>query len=113
MRLDIKPLSVNEVWQGKRFKTDKYKVYEKEVMLMLKPYEIPEGDLILILEFGFATKSSDIDNPVKCFTDILSKYYGFNDNRIVELHVRKIKAGKGKQFIKFEILSEADIDEKE
>ena len=109
MRLEVKPLSVNEAWKGRRMKTTKYKSYELAVMSMLKPMAIPEGDLVLCLTFGFETKGSDIDNPVKCFTDILSKYYGFNDNRIVELHVRKIKAGKGKQFIDFDISAKLDF----
>ena len=28
MRLDIKPLSVNEAWQGRRVKTKKYRDFE-------------------------------------------------------------------------------------
>ena len=29
MRVFIKPLSVNEAWRGRKFKTPKYKQYEK------------------------------------------------------------------------------------
>jgi len=35
MRINYKPLSVNEAWQGKRFKTKAYKDYEKSLMLLL------------------------------------------------------------------------------
>ena len=35
MYLKIKPLSVNQVWQGKRFKTKTYKDYEKNVLAIL------------------------------------------------------------------------------
>ena len=31
MRLDIKPLSVNEDWKCKRFRTKKYKVYTRNI----------------------------------------------------------------------------------
>ena len=53
--LKIKPLSVNDAWQGKRFKTDTYKAYEKQVLLMLPKIEIPEGPLTINLEFGFSS----------------------------------------------------------
>lgn len=52
----IKPLSVNEAWQGRRFKTKEYKAYEQEVLLKLKPLEVPEGKLKLVLTFGFSSK---------------------------------------------------------
>ena len=35
MRIKIKPLSVNDAWQGRRFKTDNYKKYERDLMLIL------------------------------------------------------------------------------
>jgi hypothetical protein len=44
--IKIKPLSVNKAWQGKRFKTNEYKQYEKEVSLLLPSHlKIPEGRL--------------------------------------------------------------------
>ena len=75
--IDIKPLSVNQAWQGKRFKTPAYKAFEKEAMLYLPTgYKVPEtGDLELYLEWGFSSKLSDWDNPIKPFVDILQKKY--------------------------------------
>ena len=102
-KLNIKPLSVNEAWQGQRFKTDKYKQYEQDVLLMLPKIKLPEPPFKLSLEFGFSNSASDLDNPVKCFTDCLQKKYGFNDKHIFELHVIKTKTEKGKEFIKFEL----------
>jgi Holliday junction resolvase RusA-like endonuclease len=90
IKLDIKPLSVNESFKGRRFKTDKYKSFENKVLWMLPKFkgEIPE--LIAIdLHFGFTSKASDIDNPTKMILDIVSKKYKFNDNRIYELNIRK------------------------
>lgn len=104
-RLNIKPLSVNEAWQGKRFKTDKYKGYEKLVLLTLKPLQIEGGKLSLSLRFGLSSRNADIDNPVKPFVDILQKKYGFNDRHIYQLTVVKEDVPKGKEFVEFYIKS--------
>jgi len=104
MRIDIKPLSVNDAWKGRRFKTDQYKKYERDVLLLLKPMRIPpSGDLVLDLEWGFSSAGSDFDNPIKPFTDCLQKKYGFNDNRVVESRIKKVKVKKGEEYIKFYI----------
>ncbi len=103
MRLSIKPLSVNECWQGKRFKTPKYKKYEKDVRSLLIPIKIPNPPYKVNYTFGFSSAASDIDNPVKPFQDILSKEYGFNDKLIFEINVRRVKVKKGNEFIEFKI----------
>ena len=100
-RLDIKPLSVNEVWQGKRFKTPKYKSYEREALLKLKPMSVKGDKLCLLLRFGLSSKNADIDNPVKPVLDILQKKYGFNDRQIYRLTIEKEDVLKGKEFIEF------------
>ena len=51
------------------------------------------------LFFGFSSNASDLDNPVKPLIDILQKKYGFNDNQIFELNIRKCIVAKGKEFI--------------
>jgi hypothetical protein len=35
MKIQIKPMSVNIAFQGRRFKTPLYKKYEKDLMLLL------------------------------------------------------------------------------
>lgn len=97
----IKPLSVNQVWQGKRFKTKKYKDYERDVMLLLPKIKIPDGKIRIQFEFGFSSKLADIDNPVKPFMDILQKKYGFDDRRVYELVLQKTDVKKGDEFIRF------------
>ena len=104
MRIDIKPLSVNDAWKGRRFKTKKYKAYEKAVLLMLPKFEVPEGNLFLDLEFGLSSRAADIDNPIKCFIDCLQKEYDFDDNRIYELRVKKVIVKKGSEYINFNIV---------
>ena len=103
MIVNIKPLSVNECWQGKRFKTLKYKAYEKELLLKLKKIEVPKGRLFLKITFGLSSKIADWDNPVKPFQDCLQKKYGFDDRRIYRAEVEKIDVKKGEEFIEFEI----------
>jgi len=103
MRIDIKPMSVNEAWQGRRFKTPKYKAYERDVLKLLRPMTIPEGDLVIDLEWGVSNMTSDWDNPIKPFQDILQKKYGFDDKHIIEARVKKVKVKKGEEYIEFTI----------
>ena len=101
----IKPLSVNQCWQGKRFKTTNYKVYEKTVLELLPDnlYVPDNGKLMVTISFGFSSKMSDYDNAIKPFQDILQKKYGFDDNRIYEAHIYKDIVKKGDEYIKIRI----------
>jgi len=104
MKIYIKPLSVNQVWQGKRYKTPKYKSYEKELLLMLPPIKINfKRDLSIHLTFGFSSTLSDIDNPLKPILDVLQKKYRFDDKQIFELKVKKEIVKKGEEFIELKI----------
>jgi len=72
-KINIKPLSVNECWQGKRFKTKEYKQYEKDLLLMLPKIGICKAPFKITIEFAFSSTLADIDNPLKPFLDILQK----------------------------------------
>ena len=102
--IQIKPLSVNEAWQGQRFKTRSYQDYERRALLLLPPIlDIPAGDLSIILEFGFSNRASDLDNPVKPIMDILQKRYGFNDAQVMHYQLIKKIVPKGSEYIAFSI----------
>ena len=103
MKIDVKPLSINSAFQGRRFKTPRYKAYEIEVMLKLPKFKIPRAPYQIYLEFGFSSKLADWDNPVKLFVDILQKKYGFDDRDIYRAVVVKTIVKKGEEFIKFKI----------
>ena len=103
MRIKIKPLSVNEAFQGRRYKTPKHQAYRDSLQYLLKPTVIPEGDLFLIVEFGLSNMQADVDNHLKCFVDALQDKYGFNDKRIVAILSSKTKTAKGNEFIEWEI----------
>lgn len=103
VKVYIKPLSVNECWQGKRFKTPAYKSYEKELLYRLPKRVMPSPPLSIYLEFGVSNVCSDWDNPIKPLQDILQKKYGFNDAHIYEGNVKKIKVAKGSEYLLFKI----------
>ena len=106
MRVNIKPLSVNQVWQGKRYKTKTYSNYRSDLTNYLLPnkLEIPSGELHVNYEFGVSNMGSDVDNLVKPFQDALQEKYKFNDSRIISFFAKKTKVKKGSEFINFEIL---------
>ena len=102
-RVDIKPLSVNKCWQGKRFKTKDYLEYEKEVLAKLDYVDMSQTKLPIELSIivGLSNMASDVDNVVKPFLDILQKKYGFNDKYVFRLIVEKLLVAKGAEFIEF------------
>lgn len=101
--MKIKPLSVNECWQGMRFKTDKYKSFERELLFTLPKITLPDKPFTIIYHFGFSNMRADVDNPVKPLMDILCKKYGFNDADVHSIQASKTKTEKGKEFISFSI----------
>ena len=101
-KIFIKPLSVNEAWKGRRFKTDSYKSYWNQLLFTLPKIKLPEAPYEAFYTFGLSCVQSDTDNCVKPMQDILAKKYGFNDKMIFRIVVEKIKVDKGKEFIQFE-----------
>lgn len=103
LRVNIKPLSVNRAWQGRRYKTDAYEAYEMEMLLRLPPGRLPEPPYRVFYEFGFSNKLCDYDNPVKPTQDCLAKKYGFNDKEIYEAHIKKVLVKKGCEYVKVRV----------
>ena len=93
-------MSVNEAWQGRRFKTSDYRDYEAILCAMLPPMKVADGKLSLTVEFGL-NPIADIDNGIKPFVDCLQKKYGFNDRYIYQLIVTKEDVKRGDGYIKF------------
>lgn len=103
--LKIKPLSVNQAFKGKRFKTDKYDTFIYKMHCILpNEINIPNPNKMrLAIEFGFSSSASDIDNCLKTFIDCLVKKYKVDDRYIQELHVFKKITKKGEEYIKFRL----------
>lgn len=89
--VETKPLSVNKVWQGRRYKTKEYHQYERELGVLLGRRNGLQGKVAVELDFHLRNASrTDIDNPVKPLLDILTKLDWFEDDRnIWDLHIRK------------------------
>ena len=105
--LNLKALSVNKAWQGKRYRTDAYKLFQyvlHALLLKLKPPK-PEGDEYFVsYEFGLLG-TADIDNPIKTFQDGLFRFWKMlsRDNKIMFMIVAKVKVKKGEEYIGFHV----------
>lgn len=96
LTIPIKPMSVNQAWQGRRFKTAQYKAYTRNVQLLLpRDAVIPEGRLQIRFTFYLSNASADWDNPVKPLQDVIFGFYRVNDSRIYRAIVEKIIVPKG------------------
>ena len=102
--LPIKPLSINEAWQGRRFKTKEYIKYQRDLLMILPQIKVIPKKISLYFEFGFSNISADIDNPVKLILDIMQKKYKFNDADVWELRIKKAKVKKGFEYIHIQFL---------
>jgi len=107
IKMDIKTLSVNKAWLGRKIKSAHYRKYEEVVLQYLDDYIIDDVDFSKKLEieyhFGFSNSGSDIDNPIKPLMDILQKKYNFNDKLVYRMIVIKDVVKKGKEYFKIKI----------
>lgn len=103
IRVNVKPLSVNRAWLGRRRKSKEYRLYEEFLHKNLPTKAaIPKrGKLVAYYRAGFSNAGNDWDNFIKPFQDILGKQYGFNDNRIQFAIVEKCAVPKGEEFLEF------------
>ena len=94
--IDIKPLSVNRAWQGRRFKTKEYNEWLKLALALMGRKKMLKGDLSVHIDFYFKyVKKNDIDNPIKCLLDVITKAGWINDDRqIYYLSVCKKQSNK-------------------
>jgi Holliday junction resolvase RusA-like endonuclease len=99
----IKPLSVNEAFKGKRYKTDKYDKFIRNMLFLLPTITLPQAPYSINIILGYSSKASDIDNGLKSLLDCLVKKYGFDDREIYQMNVKKEIVPKTKEFIKFEL----------
>lgn len=105
IEIKIKPLSVNQAWQGRRYKTTKYTKYERDLLLMLPKLNDLEPPFAIDVTFFFSNVLSDIDNPLKPMLDVIQKKYSINDRDVYELNVKKVVVKKCCDKIEFKIRS--------
>lgn len=103
--IKTKALSVNQCWQGRRFKTGTYKEYERSLLHSLPSIVIPVNTKLEIdFEIGYSSTASDLDNSVKPLLDILQKKYLFNDKWVYAIHLYKEIVKKGEEYVRINIL---------
>jgi Holliday junction resolvase RusA-like endonuclease len=100
LKIPIKPLTVNKVWQGRRFKTPLYKQYEKDCAWFVKGRKI-KGEVEIHYRFYlkyYAT--TDVDNLIKPIQDIIVKAGLIEDDRKIKLIIaEKFKAKEDRMEI--------------
>lgn len=108
--INIKPLSTNRLFQGRRFRTRAYDVYKVDVLYLLgawMPTIYPK--MTLHMRVGLSSKNADLDNTLKAFQDILQAKYKFNDSHIYRINAEKTDVAKGSEFIEVELLPFAPL----
>ena len=103
-RINIKPLSLNEGYTGKRYKTNAHRAWHNDVLLMLPKLVVPDPPFEIHLKFGFSNKASDFDNCVKFAVDCLQIKYKFNDKLIRRAIIDTDIVPVGKEYFEFELL---------
>lgn len=105
MVFGIKPLSINKAFQGRRFKTQDYKQFEKDFSTLIKYQKMKKfkGSVKIEIGFGFKNKLSDIDNCLKPIFDVLVKNKIIEDDRFInELYVKKSISAEDYFYIEIE-----------
>lgn len=102
-KIQIRPLSLNMAYVGRRFSTDALKSFKREMAVLLPRIKVPTGKLMVTYKFGVSSKASDADNLAKATTDCIAECYGFNDRIIYKFVIEKEDVKKGAEFIQFEI----------
>lgn len=103
IKLDIKPISINEAYTGRRRRTEKYNVFKRQISFLLPKLDLPKPPYLIHFEFGFSSLASDGDNCIKAAQDCIAEKYGFNDKLIKRWIVDVEQVPKGSEYIKFKI----------
>lgn len=103
--LNIKPLTVNQAWQGRRFSTPAKTAYEGALRLLLPNKAIPGGPYYRV-EYDFHLvrfSTTDWDNLCKVLQDCLVKRGIISDDRlIVDARIRKFPAKENRIVVTIE-----------
>lgn len=102
--INIKPLSVNEAYKGRKYKTTKCDVFKNTFKsVMPDKIDVPKGYLSIHFIFGLSSKSGDGDNCVKISQDCIAEKYKFNDKLIKRWIIEVENVKKGNEFISFNL----------
>ena len=101
VEIPIKPISVNQAFQGRRFNTPEKKAFEQQVDLLLPPKEMIKGKISIHYKFYLKNHSRiDYDNCLKVVQDCLvTKGYFEDDRKIYKALIEKIESKEDKIVI--------------
>lgn len=107
--LDVRPLSVNNAFRGRRFKTPEAKQFDRILALILPKRFEPGPCYRVTYRFGLRQFGlSDLDNLLKCLQDcIVRKGIITDDRKITELHAFKTRSEKDTVQVEIESILEA------
>ena len=96
MIIELKPVSINEAFQGKRFKTRKCKDFENDFMLLAPKRKMIKGKIEVEYKFHLRNhKMIDYDNCIKVVQDLIVKCgYIEDDRKIYKATIYKIPSDK-------------------
>lgn len=100
IEIPLKPISVNEAFQGRRFKTKKCKEFCEDFLKVAPRKEMIRG--MIEIEFRFYVKNhqmADYDNMIKITQDMLGKNkcgYIEDDRKIYKATIYKIPSNEEK-----------------
>jgi len=109
MRINIKPFSANNMWQGKKYKTANYKAWREEFGQCLlearKNYVKKTHDGPVDIKMKVHLKNanlSDVDNFIKPIFDALVEHGILKDDRLVQM-VQVSKNKSEEEYISIQI----------
>ena len=92
--IPLKAISVNKVWQGKRFKTKDYEQFEEDCFKLIRKQKMIKGEVQINYKFFIKSYAlTDVDNLIKPIQDIIVKCGFIEDDRKVKyLTAEKFKS---------------------
>lgn len=85
-KVEIRPLSVNAAWKGRRFKTPEYTQYENDMQILLPQVSQPWNEPIR-MTYTFKLRrasTTDVDNLIKPLQDILVRTGIIADDNLIQ-----------------------------
>ena len=104
--LQLKPISVNEAYKGRKFKTPQHKKFKDHAKILLRSKRLPKVEKkqpFFILYHFYTNMQNDLDNLIKLTQDSICEKLGTDDRYIMGMHAKKFIAKKGEEKIKFKI----------
>ena len=104
-----KPLSVNAAHYKNKRKTPAYEAYEDAWQVVLSGESIPSDIEVKTMlfrvdyEWGLSNNQADVDNPIKPTTDIMQRWFQFNDKQVRIVKATKRLVPKGAEYAKVRI----------